>query len=520
MRSILTLTVLVLAAALPRAVQAEVDANVVAKIAESLPEGPVTTPNQPRHVLIYSKTLGFRHGSIPTGAKAFQMLGEKTRAFTAVHSEDPAMFDADNLNQFDAVVMLNTTGDCLAPRKGDLSVEEKETLEQRKENLREFVKNGKGLLGVHSATDTFYSWKLYGDMIGGWFTGHPWHTNVPLKVDSPNHPLTSMFDANNGFEIKDEIYQFAPRGDKSSYNGYQPYSRDNLRVLLSLNTDKFDVSKGARNDDDYAISWIRDFGDGRVFYSVLGHNDFIFWHPVVLQHYLAGLQFVIGDLDADATPSGSTESENSASDTVTIEPFNGRNLDGWKLKKPTGSHWQAGAAELDPEDPQKLQLNGAFGQLVNVKGGGVDIFTEDEFGDCHLEIEVMVPKGSNSGIYLHGNYEVQVLDSYGKEKVGPGDIGGIYGAQAPRTNAALAPGEWQKFVIDFQAPKFEDGKKVANAIFKRVELNGKVLHENVEVKGVTGGSLGRGESAKGPLMFQGDHGAVAYRNIKITVPSN
>ena len=132
----------------------------------------------------------------------------------------------------------------------------------------------------------------------------------------------------------------------------------------------------------------------------------------------------------------------------------------------------------------------------------------------------MVPKGSNSGIYLHGNYEVQVLDSFGRENIGPGDIGGIYGAQAPRVNAAKAPGEWQKFVIDFQAPRFDGDRKISNAVFKRVLLNGQLIHENVEVKAPTGGSLGRGESAKGPLMFQGDHGAVAYRNIQLTVPKH
>jgi hypothetical protein len=99
--------------------------------------------------------------------------------------------------------------------------------------------------------------------------------------------------------------------------------------------------------------------------------------------------------------------------------------------------------------------------------------------------------------------------------VGPGDIGGLYGAAAPKLNAAKAPGEWQQFVIEFQAPRFQDGKKVANAVFKKVLLNGKVIHENVEMSGVTGGSLGRGEQPRGPLMFQGNHGAVAYRNIGI-----
>lgn len=490
----------------------QVAGEVIAKIAESLPDGPVVEPKKPRNILIYSKTLGFRHGSIPTGVKAFQMMGDKTRAFSAIHSEDPSMFDADKLSQFDAVVMLNVTGDCLAPKSGDLTDDEKETLEQRKRNLHDFVRNGKGILGTHSATDAFYTWKIYGDMMGGWFTGHPWHTDVPLKVDSPNHPLTAMFDAEKGFQIKDEIYQFAPRGKNSPYGEYQPYSRENLRILLSLNADEFDVAKGKRTDEDYAISWVRDYEKGRVFYSVLGHNDFIFHEPTILKHYLAGLQFVLGDLEADATPSGASKPSAIAT------PFNGNNLEGWRLKRPRGSHWVAGTATVDGEDPTKLKVKNEPGELVNSSGGGVDIFTDETFGDCTLEIELMVPQGSNSGIYLHGNYEVQVFDSWGKEKPTAADIGGIYGASAPRVNAAKAPGEWQKFEIEFQAPRFDGTKKTQNAIFKKVILNGQLLHENVEVAGPTGGNLGQGEAATGPLMFQGDHGAVAYRNIVLTLP--
>lgn len=231
----------------------------IAKIAEALPDSAPVKPKEVRFLLVYSKTLGFRHSSIETGAQALRMLGEKTRAFTVVHSEDPAMFDSDNLSKFDGVLMLNTTGDCLAPKSGDLSTAERETLERRKENLREFVASGKGLSGTHSSTDTFYSWKVYGDMIGGWFTGHPWHQLVPIKIDAPGHPLTSMFDVSKGFEVTDEIYQFAPRGANQSYDGYQPYSRDKLKVLLSLDNVKFDVSKGQRKDGDYAISWIRNY---------------------------------------------------------------------------------------------------------------------------------------------------------------------------------------------------------------------------------------------------------------------
>ncbi len=298
----LVLSCVAISALLPQPLNAQLDvgADVIAQIADALPDAAPAQPATPRHVLVYSRTLGFRHASIPAGVKAMQMLGEKTRAFTAVHSEDPTMFDHDSLSKFDAVIMLNTTGECLATSNEDANDED---AQRRKENLRQFVASGKGLLGIHSATDTMYSSKMYGDMIGGWFTGHPWHTVVPLKIDSPHHPLTAMFDADQGFEVRDEIYQFAPRGSGASFDGYQPYSRNALRVLMSLNTDKFDVSAGARNDGDYAISWIREYEQGRVFYTVLGHNDYIFWNPVILKHYLAGIQYVLGDLPADARPS-------------------------------------------------------------------------------------------------------------------------------------------------------------------------------------------------------------------------
>jgi hypothetical protein len=131
----------------------------------------------------------------------------------------------------------------------------------------------------------------------------------------------------------------------------------------------------------------------------------------------------------------------------------------------------------------------------------------------------MVPKGSNSGVYVMGEYEVQVLDSFGKKdsELSAGDIGALYGAAPPKSNASKAPGEWQKFVIDFRAPRFDQsGKKTANAKFVKVELNGKVWHENVEMKGPTPSGVTGKESPTGPIMFQGDHGPVAYRNIKVS----
>jgi hypothetical protein len=202
----------------------------------------------------------------------------------------------------------------------------------------------------------------------------------------------------------------------------------------------------------------------------------------------------------------------------TKEPFNGKDLSGWKTKAPASkSQWKVGTAKLLANHPDKIDFSSEGSELVNVKKEGVDIFSEAKFGDHRIEVEVMVPKGSNSGIYVHGEYEIQVLDSYGKEKIGGGDMGAIYQASLPKVNASKAPGEWQKYVIEFRAPKFdENGEKTANATFVKVELNGQLIHENVEMKGVTPTGVTGKEAAEGPIMFQGDHGAVAYRNLKIT----
>lgn len=211
--------------------------------------------------------------------------------------------------------------------------------------------------------------------------------------------------------------------------------------------------------------------------------------------------------------------------TEPVRPFNGKDLSGWKLKGDASKgFWKAGVAKLNEQNPGQLTVSSApsadKGELINDKqgGGGVDIFTEEKFGDCTISLELMVPKGSNSGVYVMGEYEVQVLDSFGKkdEQLGQGDLGALYSAAAPKKNVAKAPGEWQKLEIVFQAPKFEGDKRISPAKFVKVTLNGEVLHENVEMKGPTPGGLTGKEAPTGPIMFQGDHGPVAFRNITIT----
>ena len=205
-----------------------------------------------------------------------------------------------------------------------------------------------------------------------------------------------------------------------------------------------------------------------------------------------------------------------------VVPFDGKGFTGWTFKDPKKSQWTTGIAKIDAGTPAEFAPPAPVGpgtplELVNRKSG-CDIFTEQKFGDCVIELEFMVPKGSNSGVYVMGEYEVQILDSFGKadDKLTQGDLGALYSAAAPKKNFAKKPGEWQSFAIDFTAPTFDGDKKTANAKFVKVTLNGQVLHENVEMKQQTPGGLTGKEAATGPLMFQGDHGPVTFREIKVT----
>ncbi len=206
--------------------------------------------------------------------------------------------------------------------------------------------------------------------------------------------------------------------------------------------------------------------------------------------------------------------------------FNGQDLHGWKSASPESAWVVASNVTLNADDPAKFAITteGNGGILVNGSTGKTsNIYTTDTFGDIEAHIEFMVPKGSNSGIYFMGSYEIQVFDSYGKDKVEFSDCGGIYArwideknveGHAPRVNASRKPGEWQTFDVVFRAPRFDaSGKMTQKPTFERVLHNGQLIHENVELNGFTRAAMIEKPAPTGPIMLQGDHGPVAYRNI-------
>ena len=216
---------------------------------------------------------------------------------------------------------------------------------------------------------------------------------------------------------------------------------------------------------------------------------------------------------------------NSATENQQITLFDGKSLAGWR--QPTGNWMAAAGIKLNPSEPQKFAVAPGTSILVNgTAGPTVNLISETEHGDVEAHIEFAVPKGSNSGVYFQGRYEIQVLDSWGVAKPAYSDCGGIYQrwkdnqgfeGHAPRVNASKRPGEWQTFDVVFRAPRFDtSGKKTENARFVKVTQNGELIHENVELTGPTrAATYENDEKPAGPIMLQGDHGPVAYRNLQL-----
>jgi len=349
-------------------------------------------------------------------------------------------------------------------------------------------------------------------MMGGVFDNHPWTANGTwaIKLDDVGHTLNLPFKGSD-FSISDEIYQI--KGD---------YTRDTLRVLMSLDMDKkanhqVDMKGVHREDMDFGVAWIRDFEKGRVFYCSLGHNHAVYWNPAVLEHYLLGIQWALGDIEVDATPSHALPKKSLIKKGLFA--FMDDMLD-WKIVRDV---------TLLPRDPKLLKAKPGTGTALNGWNGVArHLVTHEQHGDVEAHVEFIIPEGSNSGVYFMGRYEIQIMDTFGKEELEYCDCSGVYqrwddsrdpkGYEGvpPRVNAARRPGKWQSFDVLFKAPRFDDqGNKTSNAVFVRVVHNGIVIHENQEVTGPTRASLHEDEQPMGPLMLQGDHGPVAFRNVRL-----
>jgi uncharacterized protein len=278
-------------------------AEEIAKMDAAMPAKARVLPEKPRKLLVFSRSWGYKHTARPYGAKAFEIMGQRTGAFEAVVSDDDSLFEPEKIRQFDAVVLNNTNEEIFLPEEfAKLSQDEQSRARQRdgmlKNSFAEFVRSGGGLAVIHAGVASFAGWPEFGDIVGARFDNHPWvsGTTVVLRIEEPNHPLTAAF-REPYFIVTDEIYQVK-----------EPYSRENLRVLISVDPAKTHITpeqKGLihRQDMDFAMTWIKSYGKGRVFYCALGHQHELFWNPIVLQHYLDGFQFVLGDLKADMTPS-------------------------------------------------------------------------------------------------------------------------------------------------------------------------------------------------------------------------
>jgi type 1 glutamine amidotransferase len=250
------------------------------RIETAAPAQAPAVPRKDRSLLVVTSAPMFYHDAIPWGTEAVRILGEKSGAYTAVLDNDPSAFRAENLAKFDAICFNNTCGHILED-------------EGLKRNLIDFVREGKGFVGIHCSAHTFVGWQAYGEMHGAFSVSHPWTSEaVTVKVEDPSHPCVT--DLGQSFQIVDEIYEFDSL-----------YSRERLRVLASLDTAKTDMTKPdiQRTDGDFGLVWVQSHGAGRVFFTAFGHYKELYWDPKILAHYLAGIQFALGDLPADTTPS-------------------------------------------------------------------------------------------------------------------------------------------------------------------------------------------------------------------------
>lgn len=420
-----------------------------------------------KKLLVVTATQGFRHSSIPLAEKVIAGLGEQSGVFTVEFARGGAdgkgsddikeKMSAEALKNYDGVIFANTTGDLPLPDK---------------EAFLKWIKSGKAFIGMHSATDTFHGYPEFIEMIGGEFLSHGPQVAVECINEDPEHPATRHLGAT--YNVFDEIYIL------------KNFHREKVHGLLTLDKEPNKLYPG-----DFPIAWSKQVGRGNLFYTSLGHREDVWLSSKYQEHIMGGIKWALGLEDGSAKPQdlNSELSREERKDGFKLL-FNGTDLDGWKLRNPDGEKsWSA-----------------QNGMLVNtIKEGkhGTDLVSDAKFKDFVIRYEYMVPSNSNSGLYLRGRHEIQILEDSARKKPSPGSNGGIYNTAAPTEYVSRPAGQWQTAQTTIR------GNKVS------VILNGVKIHDEVEVNKATGGELDQNIDQPGPIMLQGDHGAIAFRNIRI-----
>jgi hypothetical protein len=420
-----------------------------------------------KKLLVVTATQGFRHSSIPLAEKVIAGLGEQSGVFTVDYARGGAdgkgsedikeKLSAEALKNYDGVIFANTTGDLPLPDK---------------EAFIKWIQSGKAFIGMHSATDTFHGYPEFIEMIGGEFLSHGAQAGVECINQDPEHPATKHLGAT--YSVFDEIYIL------------KNFHREKVHGLLTLDKEPNKLYPG-----DFPIAWTKQIGRGKLFYTSLGHREDVWLSGNYQQHIMGGIKWALGLEDGSAKPQDlaaelSREERKEGFKLL----FNGENLDGWKLRNENGTKsWSA-----------------QNGMLVNtIKQGehGTDLVSEEKFKDFVIRYDYMVPSNSNSGLYLRGRYEIQIVEDSARKKPAPGSNGGIYNTAAGTEFVSRPAGQWQSAQTTIR------GNKIS------VILNGVKIHDEVEVTKATGGELDHNYDQPGPIMLQGDHGAIAFRNVSI-----
>jgi len=423
--------------------QAGIPAQLARQIYEAAPARPQVPPRKPRRVLIWNTPAHLMEKDphkgycIPYGTAAFQAIGRKTGAFEPVVSDDLAMILPENIRQFDAIVLNNSSGPWITPTDADLARDvfkkhgpDKPPVEAvLRRSLLEYVNAGGGLVAVHYAIGGNAHWPEFRQMIGGKFTGHPWNEEIGVTVEEPDHPLVAAFGGKD-FRIADEIYEYG-----------ETYDRGKLRVLLSLDpaTSNMGVKWINRKDNDFALCWVKTQGNGRILNTTFGHRTEIFWDPRVLRHYADAVQFAAGDLAAPASPRTAmpvrtipgTEPAPGLPGFVSL--FNGRDLSGWSGDSRI---WSV----------RDHAITGQTTAEVKVSENNF-LLWKDEVEDFELRLKFKL-EGGNSGIY------------YRARRRPPGQTTGeaLVGTQADFS----ADGRWTGVIMEYTLREIlaERGQKV------------------------------------------------------------